>query len=89
MNKETFRDVQIECLKVVSELQPVGNVDAPVLLMLPDGRWGISDIETETTIILALTLHVLIFNIADFFQEDALKDLTQTFSGLSQFSAKK
>jgi hypothetical protein len=57
--------------------------------MLPDGRWGISDIETETTIILALTLHVLIFNIADFFQEDALKDLTQTFSGLSQFSAKK
>lgn len=89
MDKKTFFDVQSDCLKVCSELQQVGESVAPVMVMLPDGRWGVGGVEDDITIILALTVHTLIFNISDFFQEDALKDLTSTMSGLSQFNAKE
>lgn len=89
MDKKTFFDVQSDCLKVCSELQQVGESVAPVMVMLPDGRWGVGGVEDDITIILALTVHTLIFNISDFFQEDALKDLTATMSGLSQFNAKE
>ena len=89
MDKKTFFDVQSDCLKVCSELQLVGETTAPVMVMLPDGRWGVGGVEDDITVILGLTVHTLIFNISDFFQEDALKDLTSTMSGLSQFNAKE
>ncbi len=82
MDKKTFFDVQCDCLKVCSEVQTIGNADAPTLVMLPDGRWGVGGVENDSITILALTLHALIFNISDFFQEGALNDLTNTFQGL-------
>jgi hypothetical protein len=89
MDKKTFFDVQSDCLKVCSELQQVGESVSPVMVMLPDGRWGVGGVEEDVPTILGLTVHTLIFNISDFFQEDALKDLTSTMSGLSQFNAKE
>jgi hypothetical protein len=74
-------------LKIVSEIKLVGSVEAPVPLMLPDGRWGVEDVDTDTSTILSLTVNALIFNVSDFFQEAALKDLTGTLQGLSQFNA--
>jgi hypothetical protein len=87
MDKDTFRDLQMECLKIVSEIKLVGSVEAPVPLMLPDGRWGVEDVDTDTSTILSLMVNALIFNVSDFFQEAALKDLTGTLQGLSQFNA--
>lgn len=89
MDKQTFFDVQADCLKICSELQTVGETITPIMVMLPDGRWGISGVEDDIMTILSLTVHTLIFNISDFFQEDALSDLTKTFQGLSQFNAKE
>lgn len=90
MDKKTFFDVQSDCLRVCSELQSIGDNVAPVRVMLDDGRWGVSGVEDDVTIILALTIHTLIFNISDFFQEDALSTLTGTLQGgLSQFNAKE
>jgi len=89
MDKGTFMDVQKECLRVCSELQLVGAMEAPIPVMLSDERWGVADIEDDVVTILSLTIHTLIFNVSDFFQEDALKDLGQTFSGLSLFNAKE
>ena len=89
MDKQTFFDVQADCLKICSELQTVGDSVAPIPVMLSDGRWGVGGIEDDMPTILALTVHTLIFNISDFFQEGALNDLTKTFSGLSQSNAKE
>jgi hypothetical protein len=89
MDKATFLDVQKECLRICYELQPVGGMDAPIPVLLSDDRWGVADIEDDVVTILSLTIHALIFNVSDFFQEDALKDLGQTFSGLNLFNAKE
>lgn len=92
MNKQTFMDVQRDCLRVVHELKLVGDNLMPLPVILDDGRWGIGDIEDDAPTVMALTVQVLIFNLSDFFQEDALKTLTGMFPGLiqgtSQFSAK-
>jgi len=88
MDKQTFFDVQADCLKVCSELQTIGDNTAPIRVMLDDGRWGVGGVEDDVTVILALTVHTLIFNISDFFQEGALNDLTKTFSDLSSSNAK-
>lgn len=89
MSKQTFFDIQSDCLKVCSEIQQVGNTSAPIMVMLPDGRWGVGGIEDDIPLIMNLTIHALIFNVMDFFQEGALKDLGATVQGLSQFSAKE
>jgi len=69
MDKETFLDVQKECLKVVSELKSIDGNVAPIPVMLYDGRWGVEGLDTDTMTVLTLTIHTLIFNIADFFKE--------------------
>lgn len=89
MDKQTFFDVQADCLKICSELQTVGDSVAPIPVMLSDGRWGVGGVENDVTTILALTIHTLIFNISDFFQEGALNDLTKTFSDTNLFNAKE
>lgn len=88
MNKETFFDVQRDCLKVCSEIQQVGSVEAPVMVMLSDGRWGVADVENNLPVVLALTVHTLIFNVSDFFQEGALSSLMESYPALSQLGAK-
>jgi len=89
MDKATFLDVQSECLKVVAELKEVGDNMAPLPIMLSDGRWGVEGLDTDTMTILTLTIHSLIFNIADFFQGDALNNLIKPISDLSPFNAKE
>ncbi len=87
MDKETFMDIQRDCLKVVSELKPVGDSIAPMLVMLPDGRWGVDGIEDDTLIVITLTISVLAFNLSDFFQEGALSNLNQVLPGLTPSKA--
>lgn len=89
MDKETFLDVQRECLKVVTELKTVGGTVAPLPIMLSDGRWGVEDLDTDTITVMTLTIHSLIFNIADFFQGDALSNLIKPISDLTPFNAKE
>lgn len=88
MNRETFTEVQKECLKVVSELKEIGNNVAPIPAMLPDGRWGVDDLETDITTVIPLTIHALAFNLADFFQEGALNSLGQVVPDLRSFDVK-
>ena len=88
MDKATFMSIQIDCLKVISEIQSIGGVATTLPILLVDGRWAVPDLENDLITVLALTVHTLIFNISDFFQEDALKDLGATFQGTSLFSAK-
>ena len=89
MDKNTFFDVQRDCLKICSEIQSVGNVSTPLPVMLEDGRWGVADIENDASIVLALTIHTLVFNVTDFFQGDALKEVMTSFQVMNQSNAKE
>jgi len=89
MDKKTFLDVQSECLKVIAELKEVGGTMAPLPIMLSDGRWGVEGLDTDTVTVMTLTIHSLIFNIADFFQGDALNNLIKPISDLTPFNAKE
>lgn len=89
MDRATFVDIQKECLKIVAELKTVGDTIAPIPVLLPDGRWGVEGLDDDTVTVMTLTVNALVFNIADFFLEDALNTLIKPFSDLSLFSAKK
>ncbi len=91
MEKKTFIELQLDCLRVCSEIKEVGGSVAPIPVLMSDGRWGIEDIETDISLAIGLTIHTLIFNITDFFQGNTLKSLSQSFEGLdlSLFNVKK
>lgn len=89
MSKETFIEVQKDCLKVVCELKLVGESVMPLPVMFPDGRWGAADLEDNAPIVMGLTAQVLMFNILDFFPEGVLKDLSGMFQDLSQSKSKE
>ena len=69
MTKAEFFSFQRDCLSAVSEILPGRN--APILNA--NGSWGVPDMNTKLAIL--LTAHSLLFNVADFFGEDGLKDL--------------
>jgi len=89
MKKETFIDLQKDCLKVCQEITKVENTEMPMSVMLPDGRWGVEGLENEITIVLPLVIQTLVFNLKDFFQDGALEKLKKTTSDLSLSSASK
>jgi len=88
MSKDEFLALQRDCLSICQELKNVGGVDTPMVVMMPDGRWGVDGLQDDTVTVLALTAHALIFNVASFFEGDALKGLIDSFQGLNLFNAK-
>ena len=84
MSREEFTEIQGECLKVCTETLKAG--DTPIIN--PNGSFGVSDIETNLTLVLALTVNALVFNISCFFEGNALKELTDSFQGLRLSNAK-
>ncbi len=82
MSKEVFTEIQKECLKVVHEQQEGGDITTAMPVMMNDGRWVSTELSTNIPAVLSLTLHALLFNLIDFFQEGALNDLKTTMSGL-------
>ena len=90
MPKATFLDIQTECLKVCFELQQAGQNILPVAVILPDGRWGVSEeSQTDISTMLTLTIQTLKFNLTDFFQGGALNELMQVFKDLPQSDVKE
>ena len=87
MSKEEFFDLQQECLMVCSEIQIVGSTPTPIPVMLPGGTWGVEGLENDAITALTLTIHALIFNVVSFFDENVLKEIGNTFKGLSFFNA--
>lgn len=82
MSKSEFFEIQTDCLAQVSELQTIGATDAPIPLLHQSGKISVPDVEKDTMLILALTGHVLAFNISDFFASEVLKDLGKSIQAL-------
>lgn len=79
MSKGDFIAFQRDVLSVVGEVLPART--AP--LFNENGSWGVADIEDNAMLVILLTIHALVFNIAGFFTGDGLKELKAGLQSLS------
>lgn len=79
MSKGEFIVFQRDVLSVVGEVLPART--AP--LFNENGSWGVADIEDNAMLVIILTIHALVFNIAGFFTGDGLKELKAGLQSLS------
>lgn len=79
MSKGEFIAFQRDVLSVVGEVLPART--APIFN--ENGTWGVSDIEDNAMLVIMLTIHALVFNIAGFFGGDGLKELKAGLQDLS------
>lgn len=79
MSKGEFITFQRDVLSVVGEVLPART--APIFN--ENGSWGVADIEDNAMLVIMLTIHALVFNIAGFFTGDGLKELKAGLQSLS------
>lgn len=80
MSKSEFIELQTECLKVCEEMLPAG----PAPIINENGSWGIEDIKNDAKTALALTVQSLMWNVADFFDENLLQALATGFVSMNK-----
>jgi hypothetical protein len=86
MSKQEFMELQMDCLSVCSELVLVGTVESPISVLL-NGVFSREGLQDDTLLVMALTVHALVFNVTSFFEEDALRDMVKSFQGLGFLNA--
>ena len=79
MSKAEFFSFQRDCLSVCFEV--LKGREAPVINQ--NGSWGVDGLEQNTMLVLLLTIHALVFNVADFFTDEGLLDLVDGLKTLS------
>ena len=79
MSKGEFIAFQRDVLSVVGEILP--GRTAP--LFNDNGSWGVEDVADNAMLVIMLTIHALVFNIAGFFGGDGLKELKAGLQSLS------
>lgn len=83
MSKEKFFEIQKDCLAHCAEIQSIGSVVTPMPVIMKDGRWGISDLEHDAPLVMALTVQVLGYNVQSFFEENTLEIFKGSFPQLN------
>ena len=73
MTEQEFATIQAHCLRACSVLQMVGTVEAPLPVLDAQGRFANGGLEHDTLTVLALTGHVLVFNLRPFLDVEELK----------------
>ena len=71
MSKDDFIALQKDCLKHVSEKLQAG--DTPIID--DNGNWSVADLEKNSSLVLALTVKVLMYNVESFFDADLLDSI--------------
>ena len=79
MSKGEFIAFQRDVLSVVGEVLP--GRTAP--LFNDNGSWGVEGVADNAMLVILLTIHALVFNIAGFFSGDGLKELKAGLQSLS------
>lgn len=72
LSEKDFNYIQDKCLGVSHELLAAGEVK----VLNENGTYGVSNIEFDTSLVLGLTVHALMFNVAGFFGENPLGSIT-------------
>jgi hypothetical protein len=90
MSKEAFKSLQRDCLSACQEII-VKDVqqEFPVNVILANGSWGVEGISDDVMLVVALTVHSLLFNVISFFDESALNQVGDSFKDLDQFKVKE
>jgi hypothetical protein len=86
-SRQEFSEIQGICLEVVKEVTGVDGKDIESPIRMPDGRWLIKELENDGLLIMGLVTHVIVFNLTGFFDVSALKELKDSFQGLTLFDA--
>jgi hypothetical protein len=84
-SKAEFLEIQMDCLVVCKEIQQQQGIDFPLQIIMPDGKWGVQDLEDDVVTVLALVTHTVIFNLTPFFDKDRLQEVKDSFKGLKLF----
>jgi hypothetical protein len=90
MSEEEFHNLQDHCLAVCSryeELPPGSGRETAMPIMASPGVFAVKELEYDLVAVLGLTIHALVFNVACFFDGDALTSILESFRGLSLFKA--
>ncbi len=76
---EDFQRYQIEAMKVSYTLV----ADAPIPVMMVNGKWANKKLEMDPVSVTALTAHALVFNLSPFFLDGGLQKIMQSFQDLN------
>lgn len=75
LSEEEFYNIQKHALSVCKRYDTVGGQVVAQPVFMASGEWAFADLADDGVTVLGLTAHSLIFNIAPFFDGDALKGL--------------
>lgn len=86
MSESEFRNIQDHCLRMCSRIQKIDGKDLtePVVVR---GNIAIPDLQTDTLSVITLTLHVLMFNVKDFFDQKAVSEILGSLAPLQNLGA--
>jgi len=84
INKQDFMELQRDCLSVCEELLPAG----PTPVLNSNGTFGVIDLDNDAKTVFMLMVQTLMWNIADFFDENLLASLSEAISTIFQQDAK-
>lgn len=84
LTEQDFNYVHDKCLQVCFENLPAG----PTQVMNPNGSFGVIGLETDSSTILALVAHTLMFNVTGFFGAELFSSISRGISSMKSFTAK-
>ena len=83
MTETEFYNLQNHCLAVCSRKRVELNGSEVYYPLIHDsGRWNFEDLETDTVTVIVLTIQALMYNIAPFFEDGAMKSLVTAMAEL-------
>jgi hypothetical protein len=84
MSKQSFLEMQKDCLWIVEEMLPAG----PVVVLDKNGNFAVNDLENDAKTVLLLTIQALTWNVADFFDENLLLSMQEAMETIFKSIAK-
>lgn len=78
MTRDEFKAFQLDCLRACQEVLPAGNSS----VIDVNGNFGVLGLESDTAIVMRLTIEALVFNIASFFEEGSLDSILSAMSDI-------
>jgi hypothetical protein len=90
LSEEEFTDLASYCIMAAKKYQvePSNNVEYATPLMVTRGIWAFPDMQYDPVAVIGLVVAVMEFNVTAFFAEKVLKELKESFQGITLFSTK-
>ncbi len=88
MSEAEFMNIQDHCLMVCRRYETQSNNDEVAMpVMAAPGVFAVKELEHDIVTAIGLTAHALLFNVAPFFEGNALTSILESFKDLNLFKA--